>query len=110
MLLNGGELDGARIIRPETVRQMTSNQTGDKPIALRGPGWGFGLGFAVLLDPAAGKTALPAGSYNWGGIYGTGFWVDPESRVVGVVGSQTSVLGSGPAVTGAVREAYYAAE
>jgi CubicO group peptidase (beta-lactamase class C family) len=110
MLLNGGELDGVRLLRPETVREMTSNQTGDKAIPLRGLGWGFGLGFAVLLDPAVAKTALPAGSYNWGGIYGTGFWVDPESRVVGVVGSQTAVIGSGPAVTGAVREAYYAAE
>jgi CubicO group peptidase (beta-lactamase class C family) len=110
MLLNGGELDGVRLLQPETVRQMTSNQTGDKPIALRGPGWGFGLGFAVLLEPAAGKTALPSGSYNWGGIYGTGFWVDPENRVVGVVGSQTSVIGSGPAITGAVREAYYTTE
>jgi CubicO group peptidase (beta-lactamase class C family) len=110
MLLNGGELDGVRILRPETVRQMTTNQTGELPIALRGPGWGFGLGFAVVLDPVAGKTAMPAGSYNWGGIYGTGFWVDPQSRVVGVVASQTSIIGSGPAITGAVREAYYAAE
>jgi CubicO group peptidase (beta-lactamase class C family) len=110
MLLNGGELDGVRLLRPETVRQMTSNQTGGKPVSLRGPGWGYGLGVAVLLDSAAGQTALPAGSYNWGGIYGTGFWVDPVNRVVGVVASQTAIIGSGPAITGAVREAYYTAE
>jgi CubicO group peptidase (beta-lactamase class C family) len=106
MLLNDGELDRARILRPETVRQMTANQTGDMT-TLRGPGWGFGLGVAVVTDPAAAKTRLPAGSYGWGGIYGTQFWVDPRNRVVGVVMTQTSIIGSGP-IANAVREAFYA--
>ena len=61
MLLNGGELDGVRILRAETVRQMTANATGGMP-TLRGLGWGFGLGFGVVPDPAAAKTGLPAGS------------------------------------------------
>ncbi len=108
MLLNGGELDGARILRPETLRQMTTNLTGDM-VTLRGPGWGFGLGVAVVTDPAAAKTRLPAGSYGWGGIYGTQFWVDPQNRVVGVVLTQTSIIGSGP-IANAVREAFYQAD
>ncbi len=108
MLLNDGELDGARILRPETVRQMTANLTGDM-VTLRGPGWGFGLGVAVVTDPAAAKTRLPAGSYGWGGIYGTQFWVDPRNRVVGVVMTQTAIIGSG-SIANAVREAFYAAD
>jgi CubicO group peptidase (beta-lactamase class C family) len=108
MLLNDGELDGARVLRPESVRQLATNATGSMP-TLRGPGWGFSLGLGVLTDPAAAKTGMPAGSYGWGGIYGTQFWVDPVNRVVGVVMTQTAVIGSGP-IANAVREAYYAAD
>jgi CubicO group peptidase (beta-lactamase class C family) len=105
MLLNGGELDGARVLRAETVRQMTQNATGSMP-TLRGPGWGFSLGFGVVTDPATAKTRLPTGSYGWGGIYGTQFWVDPTNRVAGVVMTQTAIIGSGP-IANAVREAFY---
>lgn len=108
MLLNGGELDGARVLKPETARQIATDLTGGMA-TLRGPGWGFGLGAAVVTDPAAAKTRLPAGSYGWGGIYGTQFWVDPQNRVVGVVMTQTSIIGSGP-IANAVREAFYAAD
>ena len=108
MLLNGGQLDGVRVLRAETVQQMTQNVTGNMP-TLRGPGWGFGLGFGVVTDPIAAKTGLPAGSYGWGGIYGTQFWVDPTNRVVGVVMTQTAIIGSGP-IANVVREAFYAAE
>jgi CubicO group peptidase (beta-lactamase class C family) len=108
MLLNGGELDGARILRPETVRMLTANQTGAQP-TLRGTGWGFGLGVGVVTDQAAARTNLPNGSYGWGGIYGTQFWVDPVNRVVGVVMTQTAIIGSGP-ISNAVREAFYTAE
>ncbi len=108
MLLDGGELDGVRLLRPETVRRMTENQTGALPVALRGPGWGFGLGIAVLLDPAAANTGMPAGSYGWNGIYGTQFWVDPQNRVAGVIMTQTALIGA--AVTNPVRDAFYAVE
>jgi CubicO group peptidase (beta-lactamase class C family) len=108
MLLNEGELDGARVLRAETVRQMTQNATGSMP-TLRGPGWGFSLGFGVVTDPAAAKTRLPVGSYGWGGIYGTQFWVDPTNRVVGVVMTQTAIIGSG-AISNPVRETFYAVE
>jgi CubicO group peptidase (beta-lactamase class C family) len=105
MLLNEGELDGVRVLRAETVRQMTQNAVGTMP-TLRGPGWGFTLGFGILLDPAAAKSRLPAGSYGWGGIYGTQFWVDPTSRVVGLVMTQTAIIGSG-AISNPIREAFY---
>ena len=108
MLLNEGELDGARVLKAETVRQMTQNATGTMP-TLRGPGWGFTLGFGIVTDPAAAKTRLPAGSYGWGGIYGTQFWVDPANRVVGLVMTQTSIIGSGP-ISNPVREAFYTAD
>ena len=106
MLLSSNE--GARVLKAETVKQMTQNATGDKP-TLRGPGWGFSLGFGVVVDPAAAKTRLPAGSYGWGGIYGTQFWVDPSNKVIGLVMTQTSIIGSG-AISNPVREAFYAAD
>jgi CubicO group peptidase (beta-lactamase class C family) len=106
MLLNEGELDGARVLKAETVRQMIQNATGEM-LTLRGPGWGFSLGFGVVTDSAAAKTRLPAGSYGWGGVYGTQFWVDPTNKVAGIVMTQTAIIGSGP-IANAVREAFYA--
>jgi len=108
MLLNEGELEGVRVLRTETVRQMTQNATGNMP-TLRGPGWGFTLGFGIVTDPGEAKTRLPAGSYGWGGIYGTQFWVDPTNRVVGLVMTQTAIIGSGP-IANSVRETLYAAD
>ena len=108
MLLNEGELDGARVLKAETVKQKTRNATGDMR-TLRGPGWGFTLGFGIVTDPAAAKTRLPAGSYGWGGIYGTQFWVDPANKVVGLVMTQTAIIGSG-AISNPVREAFYTAD
>ena len=105
MLVNEGELDGVRVLRADTVRQMTQNATGNMP-TLRGPGWGFTLGFGILIDPAAAKSRLPAGSYGWGGIYGTQFWIDPTNRVVGLVMTRTAIIGSG-AISNPIREAFY---
>jgi CubicO group peptidase (beta-lactamase class C family) len=108
MLLNEGELDGVRVLGADTVRQMTQNATGNMP-TLRGPGWGFTLGFGIVTDSAAAKTRLPTRSYGWGGIYGTQFWVDPANHVVGVVMTQTAIIGSGP-IANSVREAFYATD
>jgi CubicO group peptidase (beta-lactamase class C family) len=108
MLLNGGEVDGVRILRPETARLLATNQIGDRATS-RGPGWGFSLGMGVVTDQAAARTGLPNGSYGCCGIYGTQFWVDPANRVVGVVMTQTAIIGSGP-IANAVREAFYRAE
>ncbi len=90
MMLNGGELDGVRILGPKTVRLMTVNHIGDKPVWLRAPGYGFGLGYAVTTD--VGQSGLPnsLGTYGWGGAYCTVFWVDPEEELVGIMMTQVA--------------------
>ena len=85
MLLNGGELDGARILGRKTVELMTVNHLEEgMPTGFLSPGWSFGLGFTVKTE--AGLDGLPSsvGEYNWIGIQGTSFWVDPEEDLVGV--------------------------
>lgn len=81
MMLNGGELDGARILGPKTVAFMTADHLGPgvKPgkYYLPGPGYGFGLGFAVRTSEGLAPFAGSVGEYYWGGAAGTYFWVDP---------------------------------
>jgi CubicO group peptidase (beta-lactamase class C family) len=88
MMLNGGELGGVRLLGRKTVELMTANHTGDLPIWLTGPGYGFGLGYSVVRD--IGATGLPAsaGTYGWGGAFCTYFWVDPAEEMVGVLMAQ----------------------
>ena len=96
MLLNGGELDGVRILKRETVAMMTRNQLPpsvpliDNRLLLVSPGYGFGFGFAVLVDSA--KSGLPgnAGIYRWWGINNTYFWVDPKADLIALVMTQLS--------------------
>jgi CubicO group peptidase (beta-lactamase class C family) len=82
MLLNGGTLDGRRILGPKTVAYMTSDHLGSAiattPLYLPGPGFGFGLGFAVRTAAGVSPYAGSVGEYNWGGAGGTYFWVDPK--------------------------------
>lgn len=88
MLLNGGELNGRRLLGRMTVDLMLTNQIGDLPITVLGPGYGFGLGGAVLTNPAKSADALSIGSYSWGGAYGTLFWIDPAEELTGVLMAQ----------------------
>jgi CubicO group peptidase (beta-lactamase class C family) len=83
MLLNGGELDGKRILSRKSVELMTTDHLGDIP-GLWSPGYGFGLGFAVLED--VGKTGAlgSVGEFNWGGAAGTRFWADPKEGLIGI--------------------------
>jgi CubicO group peptidase (beta-lactamase class C family) len=83
-LLNGGELDGQRILSNATVRYMTSDHLGGIGVHRAGrsgellpPGHGFGLGFAVRLGEGVSAMAGSKGLYYWGGIAGTTFFVDP---------------------------------
>ena len=91
MLLNGGELDGVRILGPKTVALMRSDLLGDLPRVgnVLGPGYGFGLTFAVNRGPTKSASIESKGEYNWGGAAGTGFWIDPSERMVGVFMMQT---------------------
>lgn len=84
MLLNGGELDGVRLLSPKTVALMTTNQLGDIPMGFGGQGVGFGLGFAVALDQGRIGELGSVGAYNWGGAAGTRFWIDPAEQLIGV--------------------------
>jgi len=83
MLLNGGELEGQRILKPETVKLMRTNMLSDTimksdPSFNTAKGRGFGLDFAVVLDSAkAGPYG--EGTYSWGGAAGTWFWIDPTN-------------------------------
>ena len=88
MMLNGGELDGQRLLSPKTVELMTVNHIGDHGVWLRGPGYGFGLGYSIVTDQ--GQSGMPSkeGTYAWGGAYCTSFWVDPEEELVGVLMTQ----------------------
>jgi CubicO group peptidase (beta-lactamase class C family) len=92
MLLNGGELDGQRILGRKTVEYMTLNHlpTGGD-LASMGQrvfsettyeGIGFGLGFSVVLDPVKAAVVGSAGEYAWGGAASTMFWVDPREELV----------------------------
>jgi CubicO group peptidase (beta-lactamase class C family) len=99
MLLNGGELEGARLLKPATVELMRTNvlKEGVK-VDLYGPaqeGIGFGLDFAIVLDPAKAGVLQGRNTFYWGGAFGTWFWIDPTSNVI-VVGMIQNVNGSVP--------------
>ncbi len=83
MLVNEGELDGVRILSPESVRIMRTNSLRDEllmgggPNRAGAPGTGFGVDFAVIFDPAAANSPQGPGTYYWSGAAGTWFWIDP---------------------------------
>lgn len=90
MLLNGGELDGVRLLSPKTINLMISNHTGDNDIYIRGPGYTFGLGFGIVNDVGVARDPLTPGTFTWGGAWGTIFWVDPVENMIGIMMTQIS--------------------
>jgi CubicO group peptidase (beta-lactamase class C family) len=85
MLLDGGALDGVRLLSPKTLELMTASATGDLPPDAVGAGRGFGLGFGILTDLGAAGQLGSEGTFGWSGIFGTDFWVDPRERMIGVL-------------------------
>jgi CubicO group peptidase (beta-lactamase class C family) len=97
-LINGGEVDGVRLLGPKTLQLMTSNHLPggcDLPAMSRSlfseatyNGIGFGLGFSITMDPA--KTLIPgsAGEYAWGGAATTSFWIDPAEELITIFMTQ----------------------
>ncbi len=87
MLLKGGQLDGKRYLKPETVKEMTSDQIGPEtgilhdPFYFPGPSSGFGLGFAVRTAPPP-NTTWPIGEYRWDGAGGAFYFVDPTDDLL----------------------------
>lgn len=101
MLLNGGRLDGAEILRPETVAQMAQNQIGDLAAGVMRtamphltndvdffPGMELKWGLGFLINPQPGPAGRSAGSLTWAGLANTYFWVDPARRVAGLILTQ----------------------
>lgn len=89
MLLNDGELDGTRLLEPETVQTMTQNQIGSLTISpFTGHGDKFGYGFGVLTDEGKSDDVATVGTYSWGGLFNTYYWVDPQEELVGIIMTQ----------------------
>lgn len=98
MFLNGGELDGVRILSPKTVDYMTLNHLpGGKTLPemdqsafseTGSDGMGFGLGFSVVIDAAEAQAVTSEGNHSWGGAASTYFWIDPEEDLIGILMTQ----------------------
>jgi len=100
MLLNGGKLDGVRLLSPRSVELMRTNVL---PAAMPtlSPGSGFGLDFAVYSDVVAAGGYYGKGTYYWGGAAGTWFWIDPTDELI-VIGMIQQVAGTGAAAVAGV--------
>jgi CubicO group peptidase (beta-lactamase class C family) len=114
MLLNGGELDGARILKPETVALMTTNSlppdihiAGHEAGPAYGTGWG--LGFAIRTNPDFSFIPGAVGSFNWQGSWGTFFSVDPVQKLILVMMMQRSQYSENGFYFNAIRRLPYAA-
>jgi CubicO group peptidase (beta-lactamase class C family) len=90
MLLNGGELDGVRLLTPQAVKEMTTNALppgtrifGGEEVGARA-GTTFGLGFAIRDDPVYSGVPGAVGSFSWAGKWGTYFWIDPAEKLIGL--------------------------
>lgn len=96
MLLNGGELDGARILSPTSVRLMASDHLGEEievpvepgELLMGTPGYTFGLGFMVREQPGIAGVPGSEGEFMWAGYGGTFFWIDPAENLVAILMSQ----------------------
>ena len=88
MMLNGGELDGVRILGRKTVELMTTNHIGNLPVWITGPGFGFGLGYSVVKDIGVTAQAGTPGTYGWGGAFCTYFQVDPKEEMIAIMMTQ----------------------
>lgn len=84
MVLNGGELNGKRVLSSAAVQQMTSLQTGELSTGFT-PGNGWGLGFCLIRQPQGATAMLSPGSYGHGGAFGTQGWIDPRREMIFVL-------------------------
>lgn len=79
MLLNNGVYNGKRILSRNTIRMMTTNQIGDLTL---GHGNTFGLGFEIVTKKGSAFSPRPEGSYSWGGMFSSSYWIDPKEKIV----------------------------
>jgi CubicO group peptidase (beta-lactamase class C family) len=95
MLLNGGVLNGKRVLGPRTVELMASNLVGDMfngKLGRPAHGMGFGFLMAVIQDSVAAGLRVANGSFGWDGVYGTQMWIDPKEQMVAIVMIQEQVV------------------
>jgi CubicO group peptidase (beta-lactamase class C family) len=104
MLLNGGQLNGKRLLSPTTVELMASVHVKDT-VPGRQPGRGFGLSVQVISNPVEAGFRVGEGSFGWDGAFGTHFWVDPRDKIVGLLMVQTSNRDTDRDVENAVMQA-----
>jgi CubicO group peptidase (beta-lactamase class C family) len=99
-VLNGGELNGQRVLQADTVKLMRTNVISPTAkVDLYGPsqeGIGFGMDFAIVMDPQKAGTPQGLNTFYWGGAFGTWFWIDPTNDLV-FVGMIQNLNGSNPA-------------
>jgi CubicO group peptidase (beta-lactamase class C family) len=96
MMLNGGELDGQRLLAAETVALMTRNHVEERLLPLRFngvaegdyAGYGFGLGYCINIDPTRTAAAGSRGDFGWGGMADTYCWIDPAEQLIGILMQQ----------------------
>ncbi|MBH8568883.1 beta-lactamase family protein [Microvirga sp. STS02] len=103
MMLNGGRYQGRQLLKPATVALITQNQMG----SVSQGGNKFGLGFSITTPENARVPGLSAGSYEWGGIFGTTYWVDPQQKLVGLIYTQKYPNSTGRDLAGKFKAAVY---
>ena len=101
MMLNRGELDGQHILGRKTVELMTTNHLAPELLpteegGLYKPGFGYGLGFGVLMDVGQSGTIGSNGEFNWSGAASTSFWVDPAEQLIGIQLAQFQPMSTFP--------------
>jgi CubicO group peptidase (beta-lactamase class C family) len=91
MLLQGGQLNGVRLLAPRTVEMMRTNHVNPDPLKTMPQGTGWGMDFQIVMDAAAAGEPVSSGTFSWFGIAGTWFWIDPveDLAFVGMVGHQS---------------------
>lgn len=98
-MLNGGELDGARLLGRKTIELMTTNHTGNLDIYLMGPGYGFGLGVTVRTSLSDNPAVGSIGTYGWSGAYCTWYFADPKEDLFGLIFTQVREYRDSPELT-----------
>ncbi|MCC3152701.1 serine hydrolase domain-containing protein [Hymenobacter sp. BT770] len=103
MMLNNGTYNGRQLLKPATVALMTQNQIGE----VNQGDHKFGLGFSITMPQNAQAPGLSAGSYEWGGIFGTTYWVDPQEKLVALIYTQKYPSSTSRDLAGKFKTAVY---
>ncbi len=109
-ILNGGELEGQRVLGSRTVELMESNHMPEGLWGDNRPGMGWGLSWSIYMDPGRLHELVSPGTCRWGGAASTEFWIDPREEVIGLVMTQLMPSGTYPLLQQAMTTVYQALE